>query len=101
MLSANTVLTATPLDEVIRHCIELMIPVMEASIKEAIKQQVDERLISPAQACKLFDPSISIVTLNKWSKDSRIPVQRIGGRVYYKTSDVMKAAKSIVKYKKA
>ena len=63
------------------------------------KEAQDERLLSAAEACKLFVPAISRLTLIRWTKADYIKEHRIGGRVYYKLSEVTASAKHLEKYK--
>lgn len=65
------------------------------------KADLEEKLLSPAETCKLFQPNISKVTLAKWTSEGRIQEHRIGGRVYYKYSDIMASLQTLKKYKKA
>jgi len=90
----NIVFCPVPLDQLI------------ASIREVVKQELavehqkaeEGKLLSPAEACKLFDPAISRVTLSKWTNEGLIPVQKIGGRVYYKQSDILTAGSQLKRY---
>lgn len=75
---------------------------VRAVIKEelaALQSQQQEKLLSPAETCKLFEPSISKVTLSKWTADGLIPSQKIGNRVWYKQSDVIEAGTRLKKFK--
>lgn len=82
---------------------------IEAKISQLInsailnKQQADlkEKLLSPAETCKLFQPSISKVTLHKWTKEGRIQEHRMGGRVYYKYSEVIQSLQTLKKMRRA
>jgi hypothetical protein len=65
----------------------------------ASKMAQDERLLSASEACKLFIPAISRLTLIRWTKADYLKEHRIGGRVYYKQSEVIDAAKHLQKYK--
>ncbi len=65
-----------------------------ASSKEADQ----ERLISSSEACKLFVPSISRLTLIRWTKANYLKEHRIGGRVFYKRSEIFEAAQHLRKY---
>jgi hypothetical protein len=74
-------------------------------IKEEIQAQhrldgVEEKLLSPKEACQLFQPKISLPTLAKWEKDGRIPCHRLGGRIYYKKSEVIGSLETLKKYSK-
>jgi hypothetical protein len=71
-------------------------------IREEIKaEQLNElqgKLLSRAEACKIFQPKISTVTLDKWTSEGRIQSRRIGRRVFYKYAEVVEAAKTLKKY---
>lgn len=89
---------------------QVLIPISEdqffAKVKDIVQsvlqtkdqQEFQERLLSPIETCKLFIPSISKVALHRWTKSGFIPVHRIGGRIYYKQSEVIEAAKTVKKY---
>ena len=94
-MTTNIVLVPVPLNELLAQ--------FRAIIKEEIKaeqKQESEKLISGSEACKLFDPAISIVTLVKWVKDGHLGNYRVGGRIYYKSSEIIEAGKTIKKYKR-
>ena len=46
------------------------------------KQDLEEKLLAPSEACKLFQPKISKVTLANWTKDGKLTVHKLGGRIY-------------------
>ena len=73
---------------------------IKAAFEENNKKDLEERFLSPAETCKLFQPVISKMTLRKWTEDGRIEMNRIGGRVYYKYSEVLRAVTKIKRYKK-
>lgn len=72
--------------------------IVEAAINNREKTDNEEKLLSAAEACKLFQPSISKLTLHRWTKDGLIPVHRISGRLWYKKNELIEAAKTIKKY---
>lgn len=59
-----------------------------------------EILLSTEEARKVWQPAISKVTLHRWTQNGLIPVHRIGGRVYYKRSEIINASKTFNKYGK-
>ncbi len=65
------------------------------------KKELFEKLLSPEKTCNLFDPKISKVTLHKWTKEGRLQEYRIGGRIYYKYSEVINSLHTLKKYKKS
>jgi len=91
----NVVLSPVPLSELLEQ--------FRAIVKEEInahnQAEAQGKLLSPAQACKIFDPVISKITLSRWTKDGLITSQRIGGRIFYKQSDVIAAGATLKRYK--
>jgi len=63
------------------------------------KQMQSETLLSAADACKVFVPAISRLTLIRWTQAGHLKEHRIGGRVYYKHSEIIESAKHLEKYK--
>jgi hypothetical protein len=74
--------------------------IIQTEIRAQREEELRDRLLSGAEACKLFQPVISKVTLKNWGHQGLIANYRIGGRVFYKYSDVMESLKSLKKYKK-
>jgi hypothetical protein len=88
-------LVVLPLDELIAH--------LRVVIREEIKaeqQEADQKLISPAAACKLFEPQISKPTLASWTKKGLLTMYRISGRTFYKQSEVLESAITFKSVKK-
>lgn len=68
---------------------------------EALKQkEISEKLISRSEARKVFQPQISTVTLDKWTREGRLQSHRLGGRVFYKLSELLNSVQTLKKYKK-
>lgn len=70
----------------------------EKRINEKKELELQAQLLSPKKTCRLFDPAISLVTLNSWVKKGYLVDYRIGGRVYFKYSEVLEAVKNLKKY---
>jgi len=71
-------------------------------IKELLQElhsEKEEKLLSPALTCKIFVPNISKTTLSAWTKKGKIIEHRIGGRVFYKLSEVLEKSKTLLRYK--
>lgn len=84
----------------------ITLPELLAAIRKEVDEaiaamNVEEKLLSPADACKLFQPPITKPTLNSWTKQGLIPDHRIGGRVYYKQSDIIASLATLKKYKQS
>jgi hypothetical protein len=79
---------------------------LEARFQKIIKEEISkkdqeatlEKLLSPEETRKLFSPAVSKVTLHHWAKQGRIKQHRIGGRVFYKYSEVLDSLVHLKKY---
>lgn len=72
--------------------------VQEEIMAERNKRET-ERMLSPAEACRLFDPPISKPTLAAWTKKGWLRDYRIGCRVFYKSKELMEGLKTLKRYK--
>jgi hypothetical protein len=79
--------------------VEMIKPLIVEAIREAL-QEKEEKLLSPAEVCKIFVPTISKTTLAAWTKQGLLNEYRIGGRVYYKFSEIIERRKTISRYLK-
>jgi hypothetical protein len=71
--------------------------------EEIVKSQqkaFGERMLSTKEACKLFVPAVTQVTLHNWSKAGILKKHYVGRSVYYKASEVIEAAKVHQRYKR-
>jgi hypothetical protein len=66
---------------------------------QKFKDAQPERLLSPAETCKLFQPPISKVTLASWTAQGKLQDHRIGGRIYYRQSQVLESLTKLKRYK--
>ena len=77
--------------------IELLRPMIKEEMHRVISEQ-EERLLSPAEACKLFKPAITKATLASWTKQGFLQEHRIGGRVFYLQSEIFASTMKLSKY---
>ncbi len=77
--------------------IELLRPMVHEEVKQ-VKSEMPEQLLSPSETCKMFQPPISKVTLKAWTDQGKLQDHRIGGRVYYKASEVLTGLTTLRKY---
>lgn len=78
---------------------ELYSAIRQIVREEVAAQQPEEKLLSPAVARKLFSPPISLVTLDKWTKEGRLQAHYFGKKKYYKQSEIIANLETLVKYK--
>jgi hypothetical protein len=88
------ILNGVTLDQLV----EVFRPMIKEEI-DKIKSKDEERLISPSETCKLFVPTITKATLTSWTNQGLLDQYRIGGRVYYKKSEVVEKTKKLCKYR--
>jgi hypothetical protein len=74
--------------------------IIRSELAAAKKEDVQEQLLSPKQACALFVPAVSKTTLAKWTRDGDLTSYRIGGRVFYKHAEVVTAVKELKRYRR-
>ena len=88
------ILNGVTLDQLV----EVFRPMIKEEI-DKIKSKDEERLISPSETCKLFVPTITKATLTSWTNQGLLDQYRIGGRVYYKKSEILEKTKKLCKYR--
>lgn len=81
-----------------------------AMIKEAFKDELKEILkqneksddydvlLSRKEVAKLLN--VSLVTINKYKRDGKLPYCRLGRNLYFKKGDILKALEIPVKYQR-
>jgi hypothetical protein len=94
MKTNQVLLTSIPLD----FLLEKITEIVNAAVEKKQQSDREAKLYSAAEACKLFSPTIAKSTLHQWTAEGLIPVHRIGGRIFYKYSEVIESAKRIKKY---
>jgi hypothetical protein len=77
--------------------VELIKPLIVEAIREVLKEK-EEKLLSPSEVCRMFEPNISKTTLAKWTEEGLLKKYRFGGRIYYKFSEVCESGKFVQKY---
>ena len=78
--------------------IESLRPMIKEEVRLVFSEQ-EERLLSPAETCKLFIPAITKATLTAWTDKGWLQEHRIGGRVFYLKSEVLASTLTLGKYK--
>lgn len=87
--------------------VPIPLPELLQQLREIIRQEISagqtagttEKLLSVKEACQMFQPAVSPQTLHTWTKSGLIPMQKIGGKNYYKLSDVLSAGTVLKRYK--
>jgi hypothetical protein len=79
--------------------VELLRPMIREEVRLVMAEQ-EEKLISPAEACKLFKPAITKATLASWTEKGWLQEHRIGGRVFYLQSEILASTLKLGKYRR-
>lgn len=72
--------------------------IVREEISAAKIEDLEEKMLSPSETCRLFNPKISLVTLNSWAGKGLLVKHYIGGRTYYKYSQVINSFKTLKRY---
>lgn len=99
--------TSSPLEPLLSPLIQQLVQPLTTELKTFIKElfeankeeELQAKFLSPAETCKLFQPKISLVTLNAWEKAGHLTKYYIGGRTYYRYDEIMQAVKHLKRYK--
>jgi len=81
-----------------QELVELFRPILKEEVKSIVESK-EEVLLSPAETCKVFVPQITKATLTSWTKKGMLQEHRIGGRIFYRRSEILEKATKLKKYK--
>lgn len=97
----------TILEEKIKNA-QILVPVQELTgiFRELIREEINaknekelqEKLLSPEETCNLFSPAISKPTLESYAQKELIKKYWLGGRTWFKYSEVIEAVKEIKRF---
>ena len=93
-MDSKLVLLPVSMEEFIQSIQE----VIRLEVKKLNDETQEAKLLSPIETCNLFQPNISKVTLSKWTNEGHLKSYRIGGRVYYKLSEVLASLSTLKRY---
>lgn len=77
---------------------QLIKQAVNEEVKKVKLEELQEKLLSPAEVCKLFSPKISIGTVNNWAKEGLLKKHTIGNLTFYKYSEVIEALQTLKRY---
>jgi hypothetical protein len=73
-------------------------PIVDIGIKNFKETELQERFLSPEEACKLFVPAISRPTIDAYAEKGYFKKYYLEARTWFKYREVVAALKSIKKY---
>ena len=79
---------------------ELRLIIQEENKKQSL-QELQEKFLSIDEARKLFNPIVSRGTLYNWMDAGLIESYSIGGKRYFKYSELIESIQKIKKYKRS
>jgi hypothetical protein len=90
----NLVLSPVPLNDLLSQIRQIVKE--ELAAEQAV--EIQEKLLSPKEACKVFKPAIGRMTLHNWTVEGKIKCTRMGRKVYYRLSDLLEGGLHLKKY---
>jgi hypothetical protein len=72
--------------------------IVRAELQQQSRADLSEKLMTAKEAADLL--RVSLVTLWQWEKDGRVKKHIMGGRAYYKHSEIMAGMDSLQRYEK-
>lgn len=92
----NIILSPIPLEQLTG----LLSTIVREEIRTKIEEDLQEKFLSPAEVCALFQPKISIATLNNWSNQGLVQKHYLGKLTFYKYSEILKSLQTLKKYQR-
>lgn len=98
MKNPQIILSGFTAEEFTALLVQALRPIIQEEIKAALEKE-PEQLLSPAEVCKRFVPKLSKTTLTKWADQGLIERHQMGGRTFYRLSEVLQKSKTLKRYK--
>ena len=89
------IFTQAPLESLVERVATAVMQMLERKLPV-----FEEKLLSSDEARKIFQPPVSRQSIANWTRDGFIKLHRVGGRNYYKKSEIIAAAIEMKQYKK-
>ena len=75
--------------------------IIKEEIQLALKADLKEKFLSPEETCNLFQPAITKPTLESYSQRELLKKYYLGGRTWYKYSELIDTVKGIKKFSRS
>lgn len=92
------IISSYSLQELAQAVAQELLPQLRTSIR--MEPEQEEKLIDIKAAAKLFEPAVSTRTISNWLSEGYLSSYRVGGRIFFKKSEVIESAKKIKRYSK-
>jgi excisionase family DNA binding protein len=93
-MDAQMILSSVPIADLMAQMRELI----RDELKEQSRADLSEKLMTAKEAGDLL--RVSLVTLWQWEKQGRITKYSMGGRTYFKYSELMASLDTLQRYRK-
>ena len=90
----NLILQGIPLPELIAQ----LRSIVREEVRAKVSEELDEKLLSATEACKLFEPAITRTTLESYAAKDHFKKYYLEGRTWFRRSEILSALSSIKRY---
>lgn len=98
MATADIILNGLSADELVNLVVDRLTDTICQAIRNAKAEELKEKFLSISEVQKMFVPAISRKTVDNWTKEGLLKKHVIGGKPWYRYSEVLEAVKGIKKY---
>ncbi len=98
MKNPQVILSGFTVEEFTALLVQALRPIIQEEVRAALENE-QEKLLSPAKVCERFEPRLSKTTLTKWADQGLIEKYQMGGRTFYKLSEILQKSKTLKRYK--
>ncbi len=95
-MDSNILFSPIPLDQLSG----LLTSIIRQEIRIKTEEDLHEKFLSPEETCKLFKPAISKPTLESYAEKGLLQKHYLGGRTWFKYSEVIAALKTLKRYQR-
>jgi len=92
----NILLSPIPLEQLTG----LLSTIVRQEIRTKKEEDLQEKFLAPAEVCALFQPKISIATLNNWANQGLVNKHHLGKLTFYKYSEIVGSLQSLKRYQR-
>jgi hypothetical protein len=79
---------------------DLFRSIVREELQSVKERELEEKLLSPEETCKLFQPAITKPTLESYAQKGHFKKYHLGGRTWFKYAEVMDSMKVIRKFQR-
>jgi hypothetical protein len=88
-MEGQLIINGLSLEQFISKLSEVVRIEAEDAFRKIKADELQDKLLTPKEACKVFHPAISLPTLTAWSEAGHFEKRHIGGRTFYRYGDLI------------